>query len=223
MDNIIELKNVTKIYGQKDENLCVLEEVSLQVQKGRFVVLLGPSGSGKSTLLNLIAMLDKPTSGQIFFEGQDITRLRKESARSALRLKKMGFVFQFDGLLPEFSLLENVELPALMRGDENPQKAQTLLENLGLGAITHKLPSELSGGEKQRASIARALRNEPVLLLADEPTGNLDASRKEQVFKDFARMAREGLTVLMVTHDVHAVNFADDVYTLENRKLVKTK
>lgn len=223
MDNIIELKNVTKIYGQKDENLCVLEEVSLQVQKGRFVVLLGPSGSGKSTLLNLIAMLDKPTSGQIFFEGQDITRLRKESARSALRLKKMGFVFQFDGLLPEFSLLENVELPALMRGDENPKKAQALLENLGLGAITHKLPSELSGGEKQRASIARALRNEPVLLLADEPTGNLDASRKEQVFKDFARMAREGLTVLMVTHDVHAVNFADDVYTLENRKLVKTK
>lgn len=223
MDNIIELKNVTKIYGQKDENLCVLEDVSLQVQNGRFVVLLGPSGSGKSTLLNLIAMLDKPTSGQIFFEGQDITRLRKESARSALRLKKMGFVFQFDGLLPEFSLLENVELPALMRGDENPQKAQALLENLGLGAITHKLPSELSGGEKQRASIARALRNEPVLLLADEPTGNLDASRKEQVFKDFARMAREGLTVLMVTHDVHAVNFADDVYTLENRKLVKTK
>lgn len=223
MDNIIELKNVTKIYGQQDENLCVLDEVSMQVQKGRFVVLLGPSGSGKSTLLNLIAMLDKPTSGQIFFEGQDITRLRKESARSALRLKKMGFVFQFDGLLPEFSLLENVELPALMRGDENPQKAQALLENLGLGAITHKLPSELSGGEKQRASIARALRNEPVLLLADEPTGNLDASRKEQVFKDFARMAREGLTVLMVTHDVHAVNFADDVYTLENRKLVKTK
>lgn len=223
MDNIIELKNVTKIYGQQDENLCVLEDVSLQVQKGRFVVLLGPSGSGKSTLLNLIAMLDKPTSGQIFFEGQDITRLRKESARSALRLKKMGFVFQFDGLLPEFSLLENVELPALMRGDENPQKAQALLENLGLGAITHKLPSELSGGEKQRASIARALRNEPVLLLADEPTGNLDASRKEQVFKDFARMAREGLTVLMVTHDVHAVNFADDVYILENRKLVKTK
>lgn len=223
MDNIIELKNVTKIYGQKDENLCVLEDVSLQVQKGRFAVLLGPSGSGKSTLLNLIAMLDNPTSGQIFFEGQDITRLRKESARSALRLKKMGFVFQFDGLLPEFSLLENVELPALMRGDENPQKAQALLENLGLGAITHKLPSELSGGEKQRASIARALRNEPVLLLADEPTGNLDASRKEQVFKDFARMAREGLTVLMVTHDVHAVNFADDVYTLENRKLVKTK
>ncbi len=223
MDNIIEITHLTKIYSQQDENLCVLEDVSLSVSKGSFTVLLGPSGSGKSTLLNLIAMLDKPTSGQIFFEGKELTNMRKESARSALRLNKMGFVFQFDGLLPEFSLLENVELPAIMQGKPNPKKAQELLENLGLGAISHKFPSELSGGEKQRASIARALRNNPVLLLADEPTGNLDASRKEQVFKDFAHMASQGLTVLMVTHDVHAVNYATDVYTLENRKLLKTK
>ena len=223
MDNIIEITHLTKIYSQQDENLCVLEDVSLSVAKGSFTVLLGPSGSGKSTLLNLIAMLDKPTSGQIFFEGKELTKMRKEAARSALRLNKMGFVFQFDGLLPEFSLLENVELPAIMQGKPNPQKAQELLENLGLGAISHKFPSELSGGEKQRASIARALRNSPVLLLADEPTGNLDASRKEQVFQDFARMAQQGLTVLMVTHDVHAVNYATDVYNLENRKLLKTK
>lgn len=223
MDNIIEITHLTKIYSQQDENLCVLEDVSLSVAKGSFTVLLGPSGSGKSTLLNLIAMLDKPTSGQIFFEGKELTKMRKEAARSALRLNKMGFVFQFDGLLPEFSLLENVELPAIMQGKPNPKKAQELLENLGLGAISHKFPSELSGGEKQRASIARALRNSPVLLLADEPTGNLDASRKEQVFQDFARMAQQGLTVLMVTHDVHAVNYATDVYNLENRKLVKTK
>lgn len=223
MDNIIEITHLTKIYSQQDENLCVLEDVSLSVAKGSFTVLLGPSGSGKSTLLNLIAMLDKPTSGQIFFEGKELTNMRKESARSALRLNKMGFVFQFDGLLPEFSLLENVELPAIMQGKPNPKKAQELLANLGLGAISHKFPSELSGGEKQRASIARALRNNPVLLLADEPTGNLDALRKEQVFKDFAHMAQQGLTVLMVTHDVHAVNYATDVYTLENRKLLKTK
>lgn len=223
MDNIIEITHLTKIYSQQDENLCVLEDVSLSVAKGSFTVLLGPSGSGKSTLLNLIAMLDKPTGGQIFFEGKELTNMRKESARSALRLNKMGFVFQFDGLLPEFSLLENVELPAIMQGKPNPKKAQELLANLGLGAISHKFPSELSGGEKQRASIARALRNNPVLLLADEPTGNLDASRKEQVFKDFAHMASQGLTVLMVTHDVHAVNYATDVYTLENRKLLKTK
>ena len=221
---MIELEHLTKIYGQGEENLSVLEDVTLTVKRGKFTVLLGPSGSGKSTLLNLIAMLDKPTSGVIRVDGQNITALRSESARSALRLKKMGFVFQFDGLLPEFSLLENVDMPALMRGKPNPAKAQKLLENLGLGSISHKLPADLSGGEKQRASIARALRNEPALLLADEPTGNLDAARKQQVFEDFARMSREkGLTVLMVTHDVHAADYADDVYTLENRKLVKTK
>ena len=111
-----------------------------------------------------------------------------------------------------------------MAGAPNPQKAQQLLENLGLGKMSHKLPADLSGGEKQRASIARALRNDPPLLLADEPTGNLDAARKDQVFEDFARLSREkGLTILMVTHDVHAAHYADCVYTLENRKLVKTK
>lgn len=224
MDDMITLEHLTKIYGQGDEDLCVLEDVSLQIVRGQFTVLLGPSGSGKSTLLNLLAMLDKPTSGKIFIDGQEITALKSESARSALRLKKMGFVFQFDGLLPEFSLLENVEITALMAGAPNPQKAQQLLENLGLGKMSHKLPADLSGGEKQRASIARALRNDPPLLLADEPTGNLDAARKDQVFEDFARLSREkGLTILMVTHDVHAAHYADCVYTLENRKLVKTK
>lgn len=224
MDDMITLEHLTKIYGQGDEDLCVLEDVSLQIVRGQFTVLLGRSGSGKSTLLNLLAMLDKPTSGKIFIDGQEITALKSESARSALRLKKMGFVFQFDGLLPEFSLLENVEIPALMAGAPNPQKAQQLLENLGLGKMSHKLPADLSGGEKQRASIARALRNDPPLLLADEPTGNLDAARKDQVFEDFARLSREkGLTILMVTHDVHAAHYADCVYTLENRKLVKTK
>lgn len=222
--HIIEIKNLTKIYGQGKEDLCVLEDVSLTISRGHFVVLLGPSGSGKSTLLNLIAMLDKPTSGQIFFDGKELTKLKSESARSDLRLKKMGFVFQFDGLLPEFSLLENVDLPARMRGKSDAAKAQKLLDNLGIGKMSHKLPADLSGGEKQRASIARALRNNPVLLLADEPTGNLDTRRKEQIFQEFSQMARQdGLTVLMVTHDVHAVNFADTVYTLENRKLVKTK
>ncbi len=224
MDDMIELEHLTKIYGQGAENLCVLEDVTLTIPRGQFTVLLGPSGSGKSTLLNLIAMLDKPTSGLIRVDGQNLTAIRSESVRSALRLKKMGFVFQFDGLLPEFSLLENVDLPALMRGKPDPKKAQQLLENLGLGAISHKLPADLSGGEKQRASIARALRNDPPLLLADEPTGNLDMARKQQVFEDFAKMSREkGLTILMVTHDVHAADYADGVYTLQNRKLIKTK
>ncbi|MCQ2410942.1 MAG: ABC transporter ATP-binding protein [Elusimicrobiaceae bacterium] len=221
---MIKLEHVTKIYGQGEEHLCVLEDVSLTLRRGKFTVLLGPSGSGKSTLLNLIAMLDKPTSGQIFIDNQEITALTSEAARSKLRLKKIGFVFQFDGLLPEFSLAENVDMPALLCGKPNAQEACLLLENLGLGAMSHKLPADLSGGEKQRASIARALRNHPALLLADEPTGNLDAVRKVQVFEDFARMSREqGLTVVMVTHDVHAADYADEVFTLDNRKLVKIK
>jgi len=223
-DFMIELQHLTKIYDQGGENLCVLEDVSLTLRRGKFTVLLGPSGSGKSTLLNLIALLDAPTSGKILVDGQEITALKTEAARSALRLAKMGFVFQFDGLLPEFSLLENVDMPALMRGNPDPQKARELLEKFGLGNMIHKLPADLSGGEKQRASIARALRNEPPILLADEPTGNLDAARKLQVFEDFARMSREkNLTVVMVTHDAHAADYADEVLTLENRKLVKTK
>ncbi len=223
-DDMIELKHVTKIYGQGKEYLRVLEDVSLTFARGKFTVLLGPSGSGKSTLLNLIAMLDAPTSGKIYVDGKEITALKSEAARSKLRLTKMGFVFQFDGLLPEFSLLENVDMPARMRGKSNVKKAQKLLERFGLGEMIHKLPADLSGGEKQRASIARALCNSPLVLLADEPTGNLDAQRKVQVFEDFARMSREeNLTILMVTHDVHAADFADEVYTLQDRHLVKTK
>ena len=221
---MIELKHITKIYNPGKEDLCVLEDVSLHIARGKFTVLLGPSGSGKSTLLNLIAMLDVPTSGEIWVDGKNSTALKSEAARSKLRLTKMGFVFQFDGLLPEFSLLENVELPARMLGKQNPKKAQKLLERFGLGNMINKLPADLSGGEKQRASIARALRNNPVLLLADEPTGNLDAQRKVQVFEDFAHMSRqEGLTILMVTHDVHAADFADAVFTLQDKKLVQTK
>ena len=221
---MIELQHLTKIYGQGHENLCVLEDVSLHIARGKFSVLLGPSGSGKSTLLNLIAMLDTPTSGKIFVDGQEITALKSETARAKVRLCKMGFVFQFDGLLPEFSLLENVEIPARMLGKSSPKEAQKLLENLGLGNMSRKLPADLSGGEKQRASIARALRNHPPLLLADEPTGNLDGARKIKVFEDFARMSRtDNLTILMVTHDEHAAGYADEVYTLQKRKLERVK
>lgn len=217
---MITLEHVTKIYHSGKEDLCVLQDVCLHLPRGKFTVLLGPSGSGKSTLLNLIAMLDKPTHGRIFVDGQEITAIRSEAARSKLRLTKMGFVFQFDGLLPEFTLAENVDMPACMRGKPDPQKARELLSNLGLADKADKFPADLSGGEKQRASIARALRNAPALLLADEPTGNLDAQRKLQVFEDFARMSRtQGLTVVMVTHDVHAANYADLVFELENRQL----
>ncbi|ACC98861.1 Putative lipoprotein-releasing system [Elusimicrobium minutum Pei191] len=219
---ILEIKNLTKIYGQGTENLKVLDDVSLEVNKGDFIVLLGPSGSGKSTLLNMIAMLDTPTEGSIIFEGKELTKLN-EKQKSALRLKRMGFVFQFDGLLPDFTLLENVNMPYIMAGKKTDTKAKELLKNFGLENMENKLPSALSGGEKQRGSIARALRNNPALILADEPTGNLDAHKKVYVFEDFAKLAKQGITVIMVTHDLNAVDYADIVYSLENNKLVKTK
>lgn len=221
---MIQVEHLTKIYGQGKENLCVLEDVSFTLEQGKFAVLLGPSGSGKSTLLNLIAMLDAPTEGKILLNGQEITAIKSEKQRSKLRLKEMGFVFQFDGLLPEFTLLENVDMPARLQGTPDAKKSEELLSRFGLGALVNKFPSDVSGGEKQRASIARSIRNNPSILLADEPTGNLDADRKIQIFKDFADMSHnQNLTILMVTHDAHASDYADIVYTLENKKLVQIK
>lgn len=222
MDKILQIKNITKVYGTGGENLRVLDSVSLDVEAGKFVVLLGPSGSGKSTLLNLIAMLDAPTEGEILLDGKNITRLN-EKQKSKIRLNKLGFVFQFDSLLSEFTMLENVDLPAVMKSRSDQKKALKLLSGFGLDKIAHKMPSLLSGGEKQRASIARALRNNPRLLLADEPTGNLDAEKKIYVFEDFARLAKQGVTVIMVTHDAHAVDYADKVYIIESGKLVQKK
>ncbi|MGB2579936.1 ABC-type lipoprotein export system ATPase subunit [Elusimicrobium simillimum] len=219
---ILEIKNLTKIYGQGTEDLHVLQDVNLEVKKGEFIVLVGPSGSGKSTLLNMIGMLDTPTSGSIVFDGKELTKL-SENQKSAMRLKRMGFVFQFDGLLPDFTLIENVNMPAIMAGKKRDGKAKELLASFGLEKMADKMPSLLSGGEKQRGAVARAMRNNPALILADEPTGNLDAHKKAFVFEDFARLAKSGITIIMVTHDLQAVNYADTVYTMDDGKLVKTK
>jgi len=222
MDNIIEIKNLTKVYDEGDCAVKVLDNLNFSAQKGEFTVFVGPSGSGKSTLLNLIALLDEATSGEVIFEGKNILNL-SESKRAKLRLHKFGFVFQFDGLLPEFTVLENVNMPSLIRGKGNIKRAKKLLANLGIAELEGKMPPSLSGGEKQRTAIARALMNEPVLLLADEPTGNLDAARKVQVFEDFAKLAASGLTVLMVTHDVHAADYASKCYRIENGSLRQIK
>ncbi len=215
---LLELKNLTKIYREGLEQNKVLNGVNLKISAGSFNVFIGPSGSGKSTLLNLIAMLDKPTEGQILFEGKNILDL-SERKKAKLRLNKMGFIFQFDGLLPEFSVIENVNMPALIKGKNSKDRALDLLRNLNMDNLAAKMPPSLSGGEKQRVAIARALINDPVLLLADEPTGNLDSARKEQIFKDFAMLAKTGITVLMVTHDIHAAAYADNCYTIEDGTL----
>jgi ABC-type lipoprotein export system ATPase subunit len=219
MDNLLEIKNLTKIYREGGQENKVLDNVSFSAARGEFVVFVGPSGSGKSTLLNLIALLDGASAGRILFEGREILKL-SEGQKAKLRLNKFGFVFQFDGLLPEFTVLENVAMPALIKGKNKPARAKQLLKNLGIEDLAHKMPPSLSGGEKQRAAIARALINEPALLLADEPTGNLDAARKEQIFKDFAALAARGITVLMVTHDTHAAQYANRCYKIEGGKIM---
>lgn len=219
MDKILlELKNLTKIYTEGLEKNKVLDSVNLKISQGTFNVFIGPSGSGKSTLLNLIVMLDTASEGEILFEDRNILDL-SERKKAKLRLNKMGFVFQFDGLLPEFSVLENVNMPALIKGKNAKERALDLLRNLNIDNLAKKMPPSLSGGEKQRVAIARALINKPLLLLADEPTGNLDGPRKEQIFKDFAALAKEGIAVLMVTHDIKAADYADNCYKIENGKI----
>lgn len=219
MANILEIKNLTKVYKEAQNEICVLKDVSFSVEEGKFIVFIGPSGSGKTTLLNLIAMLDKTTFGNIIFEGKDLTKIDEKHAAKT-RLLDMGFVFQFDALLPEFTVLENILMPAIIANKKAKTHAKYLLEKFGIAHLAEKFPPSLSGGEKQRAALARALINKPALLLADEPTGNLDTQRKEQIFKDFAQTAKEeGTTILMVTHDVHAANFADKCYKIEGGKV----
>ncbi|MDR0645532.1 MAG: ABC transporter ATP-binding protein [Elusimicrobiota bacterium] len=219
MDKILEVKNLNKTYVEGGQKLDALRDISFSVERGEFIVFIGPSGSGKSTLLNLIALLDNATSGSILFEGKEILKL-KEAQKAKLRLNKFGFVFQFDGLLPEFTVLENINMPALIKGKNKNKRALELLKKMDIEDLSRKMPPSISGGEKQRAAIARALINEPVLLLADEPTGNLDAQRKERIFKDFAELAAAGITVLMVTHDDHVKNYADKCYKIENGKII---
>lgn len=219
MANILEIKNLTKVYKEAQNEICVLKDISFSVEEGKFIVFIGPSGSGKTTLLNLIALLDKATSGEIIFKGKDLTKLEENHAAKT-RLSDMGFVFQFDALLPEFTVLENILMPALIANKRAKTYAEHLLKKFGISHLANKFPPSLSGGEKQRAALARALINKPSLLLADEPTGNLDTQRKEQIFKDFAQTAKEeGTTILMVTHDVHAANYADKCYKIENGKV----
>ncbi len=183
----------------------VLTGIDLVVREREFVSLTGFSGSGKSTLLYLLGALDKPTSGTVRIDGVDIERL-DDDQRAMLRAKKLGFVFQFHFLLPEFTVLENVMLPMLKRGERTPssaeKRAREVITSLGLGELTERRPGQLSGGQQQRVSIARAVANDPRILLADEPTGNLDSRNGEIVMETFEHLVREeGLTIVMVTHE----------------------
>ena len=201
---LIDLRDVVKVYETGAGGTTVLKNVSLQVLPGEFVSVVGPSGSGKSTLLNMITGIDRPTSGEVYVGGEAVHRL-SENQRARWRGRNVGVIFQFFQLLPTLTILENVMLPMdfcnVYRGRERKARALHLLEQVGIAGHAHKLPSALSGGEQQRAAIARALANDPPLLVADEPTGNLDTTTANEVFTLFEGLVAQGKTMMVVTHD----------------------
>ena len=197
---IVRAKGLTKLYQRGREQVRALDGVSFTVERGEFVAVVGPSGSGKSTLLNLVGCMDAPTSGSLELAGQTVEQL-DESARTDLRRNQIGFVFQHFGLLPTLTVAENVCLPTLFARRRADREVDELLEVVGLTQRRKFLPKELSGGEMQRVAIARALINDPVLLLADEPTGNLDTKTGETIIALFEKLNRNGLTIVVVTHN----------------------
>ena len=217
--SLLQAKGVNKYYSNGKERLHILKDVSLSIAQGEIAAVLGPSGAGKSTLLHILGGLDGPESGNVFFEGQDISSFSdRESAD--FRNKAVGFVFQFYHLLPEFNVLENVMMPALI-SRQPVDRAHELLKEVGLSHRLRHLPSQLSGGEQQRAAIARALINEPKILLCDEPTGNLDSENSKQIIQTLKRLNREKkMTIVMVTHNLELADFASKVYHIRDGKLM---
>jgi len=198
---MIEIENVTKVYRMGKVEVYALRGVTLSIKQGEMVSIVGASGSGKSTLLNIIGCLDRPTSGRYFFDEADVSQLN-DNQLAEMRNKKFGFVFQEYNLLSRSSALANVELPLVYSGSRDKHKqAMEALERVGLGARANHKPTELSGGEQQRVAIARALVNNPALILADEPTGNLDTGSTAEIISIFRQLNREGITVVIVTHE----------------------
>lgn len=221
MSNILELKKITKTYYLRSETIHVLNGVDLQVKQGSFVVVLGPSGSGKSTLLNIMGSLDAPTSGEVFLDSSELSSY-SDRALSEMRNRKIGFVFQFHHLLSEFTCVENIALPGLVNGGSPRavyERAASLLERLGMADKQNRLPEQLSGGEKQRVAIARSLINDPLIILADEPAGNLDEENTNKLLDIFVNLKSEGVSIVLVTHAVDIAKKGTDVYNLKEGRL----
>ncbi|MBL4589135.1 MAG: ABC transporter ATP-binding protein [Alphaproteobacteria bacterium] len=224
MSSIIKLENVSKIYEQGGKKLTVLDKASFEVNAGEIVALVGPSGSGKSTLLHIAGLLDSPSSGKIMMNGRDISTCNDDQ-RTEIRRHMMGFVYQFHYLQPEFSALENVVLPQMIAGvnkKEATKKAGHLLTDMGLSDRVEHRPAMLSGGEQQRVAIARALANDPQLLMADEPTGNLDPQTSDKVFKLLLdRVESQKIGALIATHNMDLAHRMDRILTIRDGKITE--
>jgi len=222
MSNLIETKNVKKIYNQgKPNELIVLKDIDLKIKKGEMITIFGPSGSGKSTILHIIGCLDRPTSGKVYIEGKDVSRLSDDEL-ALIRRERIGFVFQQFNLISALTALENVELPMRVFGinkEKSRKKAIELLKSVELGERLNHFPRQLSGGEMQRVAIARALANEPDVILADEPTGNLDSKTGKEIVNLMIKLNKDGYTFVIVTHDVSIAKHASRKINIKDGKI----
>jgi len=219
----IEMHEVTKIYKMDNINVVGLENINLKIKRGEFICIMGPSGSGKSTMLHLMGCLDKPTSGKVFIDGIDTSKMSEDELAN-LRRDKIGFVFQLFNLYPTLTALENVELPMLIAKKDKEfrrKRAIELLKMVEMEKLKDHLPSELSGGQRQKIAIARSLANNPRIILADEPTGNLDSKSGEEVMKIFKDLNKKGKTIVIVTHNENVAKFAERIILLKDGKIIK--
>lgn len=223
MANIIELKNITKVYGDKIKTQ-VLFDVNLVIEEGSFSSIIGQSGSGKSTMLNILGTLDKPSSGEIIINGKEVSKMKPKEL-AVLRNQTLGFIFQFHYLLPEFSALENILIPYRIEhgtvDKEALKRAEELIELVGLTKVKNNNALKMSGGQQQRTAIARALMNRPKMILADEPTGNLDSDTTEQIYQLMREINRKlGTTFLIITHDQHIAEKTDRIIEIKDGRII---
>ncbi len=220
---MIQLQNAHKIYPMGEISVQALRGLDLTIKPGEFVAIMGPSGSGKSTLMHLLGCLDLPSNGLVQLDGQDVTKL-DEDTLAQIRGKKIGFVFQTFNLIPTLTAQENVELPLFFQGvarRERAERAVELLEKVGLAGRVHHKPAQLSGGERQRVAVARALANDPEIILADEPTGNLDSESGKAILNLLAQLNREGKTIILVTHNPEAAEYAHRIVRIKDGRLLE--
>jgi putative ABC transport system ATP-binding protein len=223
--DVLRLQDVCKRYAEGETGVTALCGVDFTVHNGELTGILGPSGSGKSTLLHMMGLLDRPTSGKVYVDGVDTTSM-SDAEQARIRGKKIGFVFQAFNLIPSLTAVENVALPLMVYGvpeSRRNEKAVAILTRLGMGSRLNHLPNQLSGGERQRVAISRALINDPEIILADEPTGNLDSRTGEEVLRIIEELHQEGKTIIIVTHDEGIVKITENVVRIKDGKVVKSE